>query len=229
MASIIDKHKHAIQEDIHNAEKSAHSSRPVLYGLPLPLINGRVSTVDKLRCRELKSLIPLLLKKSSGQSRVNWNSSDHIPNWWPIDVPWGNVKSDTRPQVWLTHVILGDFWSVLQVLTLSQFKSQSSKYLPCFKSTDCCYLAKATKPHKPNCNTSNSVHVYILAGLIFPYLTLGAAWGGDVGLCVEEGCQSLLYLQCHCHHLITTSGNITVNESNFFGSKHWSEIKGSTG
>jgi len=98
LTSIIEKHKHAIQEDIHNAEKSTHSSRPVLCGLPLPLINGRVSTVDKLRCRELKSLIPLLLKKSSGHSRVNWNSGDHVPNWWPVDVPWGNVKSDTRPQ-----------------------------------------------------------------------------------------------------------------------------------
>lgn len=98
LTSIIKKHKHSIQEEIHDADKSTHSSRPVLCGLPLPLINGRVSTVDKLRCRELKSLIPLLLKKSSGHSRVNWNSEEHLPNWWPPDVPWGNVKSDTRPE-----------------------------------------------------------------------------------------------------------------------------------
>ena len=37
-----------------------------------------------------------MLKFSTGRSKPGWGKAECRPMWWPMDVPWANVRSDVR-------------------------------------------------------------------------------------------------------------------------------------
>lgn len=45
---------------------------------------------------QLRYFIPEMLKYSTGKSKPGWGKPECRPTWWPLDVPWANVRSDVR-------------------------------------------------------------------------------------------------------------------------------------
>lgn len=40
--------------------------------------------------------IPEMLKYSTGRGKPGWGKESTKPKWWPLDVPWANVRHDVR-------------------------------------------------------------------------------------------------------------------------------------
>ena len=71
---------------------STVNNMPSSHLLPLP-----PRDVDLMNGNELKSYVPLLLRSlATGRARPMWGSPEHCPPWWPSDVPFRNVRMDTR-------------------------------------------------------------------------------------------------------------------------------------
>ena len=66
------------------------------YELPPLHIDGIPTPVDKMTQAQLRAFIPEMLKFSTGRSKPGWGKPEYRPIWWPMDVPWANVRSDVR-------------------------------------------------------------------------------------------------------------------------------------
>ncbi|XP_022296908.1 nuclear respiratory factor 1-like isoform X2 [Crassostrea virginica] len=64
--------------------------------LPPLSIDGIPTSVDKMTQAQLRTFIPEMLKFSTGRSKPGWGKAECRPMWWPMDVPWANVRSDVR-------------------------------------------------------------------------------------------------------------------------------------
>ncbi|XP_046580604.1 DNA-binding protein P3A2-like [Haliotis rubra] len=67
-----------------------------LHELPLLVIDGIPTQVDKMTQAQLRNFIPEMLKYSTGRSKPGWGKPECRPVWWPSDLPWANVRSDAR-------------------------------------------------------------------------------------------------------------------------------------
>ena len=76
-------------------DQHQHDGRPEL---PPLQIDGIPTPLDKMTQAQLRAFIPEMLKFSTGRSKPAWGKPEYRPSWWPLDVPWANVRSDVRPE-----------------------------------------------------------------------------------------------------------------------------------
>ncbi|XP_046840579.1 DNA-binding protein P3A2-like isoform X2 [Xenia sp. Carnegie-2017] len=69
-----------------------------LHELPPLYIDGIPTPVDKMTQAQLRAFIPLMLKYSTGRGKPGWGRDATKPPWWPGEIPWQNVRSDTRSE-----------------------------------------------------------------------------------------------------------------------------------
>ena len=69
-----------------------------LFELPPLYIDGIPTPVDKMTQAQLRAFIPLMLKYSTGRGKPGWGRDSTKPPWWPDEIPWQNVRSDTRTE-----------------------------------------------------------------------------------------------------------------------------------
>lgn len=67
-----------------------------MHDLPPLLFEGIPTPVHKMTQAQLRAFIPNMLKFSTGRGKPGWGKDDMKPAWWPTEVPWQNVRSDTR-------------------------------------------------------------------------------------------------------------------------------------
>lgn len=69
---------------------------PSLHELPPLVVDGIPTPVEKMTQAQLRAFIPLMLKYSTGRGKPGWGKDSTRPPWWPLDLPWANVRSDAR-------------------------------------------------------------------------------------------------------------------------------------
>lgn len=72
------------------------SSDQSLFELPTMVFEGIPTPVHKMTQAQLRAFIPNMLKYSSGRGKPGWGKEDMRPAWWPVEIPWDNVRSDMR-------------------------------------------------------------------------------------------------------------------------------------
>lgn len=68
------------------------------FGLPSLVFNGVQMSISALSQNNLRILIPLMLKYSTGKERTLYGKQNAKPCWWPDFVPWKNIRIDTRSE-----------------------------------------------------------------------------------------------------------------------------------
>ncbi len=67
-----------------------------LHELPSLIFDGIPTPVHKMTQAQLRTFIPVMLKLSTGRGKPGWGKDAVKPPWWPVEVPWANVRSDIR-------------------------------------------------------------------------------------------------------------------------------------
>jgi len=67
-----------------------------LFQLPSLAVGGIPTSVDRMNQAQLRMFIPEMLKYATGRGKPGWGKETMKPIWWPIDVPWANVRCDVR-------------------------------------------------------------------------------------------------------------------------------------
>ncbi len=67
-----------------------------LHELPSLIFDGIPTPVHKMTQAQLRTFIPVMLKSSTGRGKPGWGKEAVKPPWWPVEVPWANVRSDIR-------------------------------------------------------------------------------------------------------------------------------------
>lgn len=73
-------------------------SGETLHELPPLVFDGIPTPVNKMTQAQLRAFIPNMLKYSTGRGKPGWGKDDMRPPWWPEEVAWANVRSDTRTE-----------------------------------------------------------------------------------------------------------------------------------
>ncbi|XP_039264449.1 nuclear respiratory factor 1-like [Styela clava] len=66
------------------------------FELPALIIDGIPTPVEKMNQAQLRMFVPEMLKYSTGRGKPGWGRESTRPVWWPLDVPWANVRRDVR-------------------------------------------------------------------------------------------------------------------------------------
>ena len=92
-----------MDETLHqHGQSQGHVALPVrlpepsLQDLPPLVFEGIPTPVHKMTQAQLRAFIPSMLKFSTGRGKPGWGKEDLKPSWWPVEVPWANVRSDCR-------------------------------------------------------------------------------------------------------------------------------------
>lgn len=67
-----------------------------LFELPPLIIDGIPTPLETLTQKQLRTFIPLMLKYSTSRGKPGWGKASLKPIWWPYDVPWTNIRMDSR-------------------------------------------------------------------------------------------------------------------------------------
>ena len=101
----VSKYAHHIQRNTHRklkqmhkrvASKSEINFKPVSNILPPVLIHGIPTSVEDLTQAQLRSFLRMLLCEAEGRKTPQWHNPAMVPDWWPLCVPWQNIKTDQR-------------------------------------------------------------------------------------------------------------------------------------
>lgn len=101
LENIVKNHKHLILEDLENAlsqQTPQVLGNPDAHELPPLIMEGFPTPVDKMTQAQLRAFIPIMLKYSTGRGKPGWGRENTKPAWWPVEVPWANVRSDVRSE-----------------------------------------------------------------------------------------------------------------------------------
>lgn len=66
------------------------------FELPPLTFEGIPTPVNEMTQAQLRGFIPTILKYSTGRGKPGWGKDDMKPVWWPVEMPWQNVRSDAR-------------------------------------------------------------------------------------------------------------------------------------
>lgn len=66
------------------------------FHLPALIIEGVPTPVERMTQAQLRAFIPLMLKYSLGRGKPGWGLESTRPLWWPKELPWANVRMDSR-------------------------------------------------------------------------------------------------------------------------------------
>lgn len=102
LENVIRNMKQLILQDLESA-LAEHApphmpENPDCYTLPPLVIDGIPTPVDKMTQAQLRMFIPMMLRFSTGRGKPGWGKESTRPPWWPVDVPWQNVRSDVRDE-----------------------------------------------------------------------------------------------------------------------------------
>ncbi|XP_031552291.1 nuclear respiratory factor 1-like [Actinia tenebrosa] len=102
LENVIRNLKQSILQDLENA-LAEHappqiSENSEVYTLPPLVIDGIPTPVDKMTQAQLRAFIPMMLRYSTGRGKPGWGKESTRPLWWPVDLPWQNVRSDCRSE-----------------------------------------------------------------------------------------------------------------------------------
>ena len=67
-----------------------------IFDLPPLVFDGIPTSVSEMTQAQLRAFIPTMLKFSTGRGKPGWGKEEMRPEWWPVDLPWKNVRSDCR-------------------------------------------------------------------------------------------------------------------------------------
>lgn len=68
------------------------------FELPNLVIDGIPTSIDQMNQAQLRMFIPEMLKYATGRGKPGWGKESFRPVWWPVDVPWANVRRDVRDE-----------------------------------------------------------------------------------------------------------------------------------
>ena len=91
-----------LRKQIPTASSTDHTSLPsnkqISHELPPLVFEGIPTPVHEMTQAQLRCFVPNMLKYSTGRGKPGWGKEDMKPVWWPSEVPWQNVRSDTRSE-----------------------------------------------------------------------------------------------------------------------------------
>ena len=79
-----------------SASKPPPSKKEQLFDLPPLVFDGIPTPVNEMTQAQLRCFIPNMMKFSTGRGKPGWGKPEMKPQWWPDDIPWQNVRSDSR-------------------------------------------------------------------------------------------------------------------------------------
>lgn len=77
-------------------EKIEEENEIPKFHLPPLVIEGVHTPVERMTQAQLRAFIPLMLKYSLGRGKPGWGLECTKPQWWPKELPWANVRMDSR-------------------------------------------------------------------------------------------------------------------------------------
>ncbi|CAA9993333.1 unnamed protein product, partial [Nesidiocoris tenuis] len=99
LRNVVTRYHPTIIRDLSEALASKEPSRidnPLLFDLPNLIIDGVATPIHKMTQAQLREFIPLMLRYSTGRGKPGWGHESTRPCWWPMDIPWANVRVDLR-------------------------------------------------------------------------------------------------------------------------------------
>lgn len=69
------------------------------FNLPALVFDGIQTSVAAMNQSQLRTLIPLIIKYSTGRQKPMYGKAGRKPRWWPNCVPWTNIRYDTRDEI----------------------------------------------------------------------------------------------------------------------------------
>lgn len=75
------------------------SVKQASFDLPPLVFEGIPTPVHEMTQAQLRGFIPHMLKYATGRGKPGWGKDDMRPPWWPVEIPWQNVRSDVRDNV----------------------------------------------------------------------------------------------------------------------------------
>ncbi|XP_067951874.1 DNA-binding protein P3A2-like [Watersipora subatra] len=85
-------------EQVLAAQAPPPAENSHLFELPPLLMDGMPTPLEKMTQAHLRAFIPEMLKYSTGRSKPGWGKLECQPLWWPVDVPWANIRCDVRTE-----------------------------------------------------------------------------------------------------------------------------------
>lgn len=95
LKNIIEEMEKSIMSKLEQISVALEKS-PQLFDLPPLIIDGIPTTIHEMTQSQLRKFIPLILSHSTGRRKPSWGKEIRKPPWWPNDIPWANVRMDTR-------------------------------------------------------------------------------------------------------------------------------------
>ncbi|ESO90975.1 hypothetical protein LOTGIDRAFT_122380 [Lottia gigantea] len=101
LENVLRNSKSVIMSDLEamlqqEAPQTGMDTTSQLHELPPLVLDGIPTQLEKMTQAQLRNFIPEMLKYSTGRSKPGWGKPEFRPVWWPIDLPWANVRSDAR-------------------------------------------------------------------------------------------------------------------------------------
>lgn len=90
-------------------EKNEEENEIPKFHLPSLTIEGVQTPVERMTQAQLRAFIPLMLKYSLGRGKPGWGLESTRPPWWPKELPWANVRMDSRSDSQKAKVSLYSF------------------------------------------------------------------------------------------------------------------------
>jgi len=94
--------------------------------LPRLLSEGLPANIEDMSQAQLRNFIPHMLKLVTLRGKPGWNRSEMKPDWWPNDVPWANIRKDTRSEYLKSKASWSD---ALRSIVISCYKSFGKDHL----------------------------------------------------------------------------------------------------
>ncbi|XP_055715579.1 DNA-binding protein P3A2 isoform X3 [Phlebotomus papatasi] len=129
---------------------------PSLFELPPLIIDGIPTPVEKMTQAQLRAFIPLMLKYSTGRGKPGWGRESTRPQWWPLELPWANVRMDARTEEEKQKI---SWTHALRKIVINCYKYHGREdLLPAFSEED----EKANILATSNATTTTSSNVGVL-------------------------------------------------------------------
>ncbi|KAF6202850.1 hypothetical protein GE061_003255 [Apolygus lucorum] len=96
---VITRYHPTIIQDLSEALASQEPKKtvdPSRFELPHLIMEGKSVPVEKMTQAQLREFIPIMLRYSTGRGKPGWGKECMRPPWWPEDIPWSNIRLDSR-------------------------------------------------------------------------------------------------------------------------------------
>ena len=88
----------AMVDDLEAEMRTEWTNGKCPFSLPHQVQEHEPVQLENMKMTTLRGMIPKLIKLSNNTRMCYWNNNDLKPAWWPNDVPFKNVKMDSRTE-----------------------------------------------------------------------------------------------------------------------------------